>query len=85
MSRSKYTPDITKGIALSANDHRPMPAELPGLGAKALCAFSRCADCGPDAHPSRAGTFTTYGSTPLCRHHAIQRAFACTAAPAAER
>ena len=64
------------------------PASLPGLGRRAIVAFTACADCETDpppdqivtvgryraAAPGPRHTFITYGSRPMCRRHAWWRA-----------
>ena len=48
----------------------PWPATLGGAP-RVLGTFGRCSRCSSDAHPSRAGTWVSYGSERYCRTHAI--------------
>lgn len=77
MSDSKYTADITKGIALSSGGSSRgfrWPDEIPGLGPRVLSVFARCADCPKGIHISAASTWIKYGGRPLCERCAIDLA-----------
>jgi hypothetical protein len=62
----------------------PWPDALPGLGPRSIGPFTRCARCVVGRWASRplpsvrleqwmdAGTFVSYGSTPLCLRHACE-------------
>jgi hypothetical protein len=82
MSKSKYTADLTKGIALSSGGSQRgfrWPAEIPGLGPRSLSVFSRCAHCPAGIHICVAGTFVVFGGVPLCEACAIDEAARRTA------
>jgi hypothetical protein len=77
VSDSKYTADITKGIALSAgglNRRWRWPESIPGLGPRALGKFSRCEFCPKGIHIAVAGTWAVYGGRAICETCAVLKA-----------
>jgi hypothetical protein len=66
----------------------PWPDSIPGLGERSVGPCTSCVDCvavppyqetptiggRPLSMEPRLGTWAFYGTTPLCLHHALQRA-----------
>ncbi len=76
MSDPRYSAGVLHGIALSRRcslwGRFPWPDAVPSLGPRQLGPLVACAHCPAGTHPATSHTWVRYGTTPLCRRHAVE-------------